>query len=81
LLARRDDVDEVAVFGVPDEEFGQRLRAVVVPARDAAVTEGELREFVRERLATYMVPREVIFATSLPRDATGKVLLREFRAQ
>jgi fatty-acyl-CoA synthase len=79
LLARRDDVDEVAVFGVPDDEFGQRLRAVVVAAPDAPVTEEELREYVRGRLATYLVPREVIFIDALPRNATGKVLLRELR--
>ena len=42
-LIRRDDVDEVAVFGVPDAEFGQRLRAVVVTAADAPLTEEEIR--------------------------------------
>jgi fatty-acyl-CoA synthase len=79
LLARRDDVEEVAVFGVPDEEFGQRLRAVVVPARNSSVTEEELRDHVRGRLASYLVPREVVFADSLPRNEMGKVLLRELR--
>jgi fatty-acyl-CoA synthase len=79
LLARRDDVREVAVFGVPDEEFGQRLRAVVVPAGGSAVTEEEVREYVRGRLASYLVPREVMFADALPRNEMGKVLLRELR--
>jgi acyl-CoA synthetase (AMP-forming)/AMP-acid ligase II len=79
LLVRRDDVDEVAVFGVPDEEFGQRLRAVVVTAPGAQVTGEELREYVRGRLGTYLVPREVVFIEALPRNATGKVLLRELR--
>jgi acyl-CoA synthetase (AMP-forming)/AMP-acid ligase II len=79
LLIRRDDVEEVAVFGVPDEEFGQRLRAVVVPAAEAQLTEEGVREYVRARLATYLVPREVIFLEALPRNATGKVLLRELR--
>jgi fatty-acyl-CoA synthase len=79
LLARRDDVREVAVFGVPDEEFGQRLRAVVVPAGGSTVTEQGLREYVRGRLASYLVPREVMFADALPRNEMGKVLLRELR--
>jgi acyl-CoA synthetase (AMP-forming)/AMP-acid ligase II len=79
LLARRGDIEEVAVFGVPDEEFGQRLRAVVVRARGARITEDQLREFVRGSLATYLVPREVLFVDALPRNATGKVLLRELR--
>ena len=79
LLARRDDIAEVAVFGVPDPEFGQRLRAVVVAAPDTDVTSDELREYVRGRLGTYLVPREVLLVDALPRNETGKVLLRELR--
>lgn len=79
LLARRRDVDEAAVFGVADDEFGQRLRAVVVAGSDASVTEEELREYVRGELGSHLVPREILFVASLPRNATGKVLLRELR--
>jgi acyl-CoA synthetase (AMP-forming)/AMP-acid ligase II len=79
LLAAVDGVREVAVIGVPDEEFGQRLRAVVSLTPGARLTEAELQEHVRTHLARYKVPREVVFVDQLPRNATGKILKRELR--
>ncbi|MEZ5093094.1 AMP-binding protein [Nocardioides sp.] len=83
-LAGHPDVLDVAVVGVPDADWGQRLRAVVVLAggvpSDAATreaTEEMLRGWVRDRLARFSVPREVAFADELPRNATGKVLRSE----
>jgi acyl-CoA synthetase (AMP-forming)/AMP-acid ligase II len=77
LLAGVPGVREVAVVGVPDDEFGQRLRAIVVLEPGTAIGERELQDHVRDRLARYKVPREVAFADELPRTATGKVLKRE----
>jgi fatty-acyl-CoA synthase len=77
LLADHDAVDEVAVVGVADDQFGQRLRAFVVLARDANAGEDELKDYVKANLARYKVPREVVFLEELPRNATGKVLKRE----
>jgi fatty-acyl-CoA synthase len=77
LLADHDAVDEVAVIGVEDDQFGQRLRAFVVLARDASAGEDDLKDYVRANLARYKVPREVVFLEELPRNATGKVLKRE----
>jgi acyl-CoA synthetase (AMP-forming)/AMP-acid ligase II len=77
LLAGFAGVREVAVHGVPDEEFGQRLRAVVALDLGAQVTAAELQNHVRANLARYKVPREVVFVDELPRNATGKVLKRE----
>ena len=74
LLVERPDVLEAAVIGVPDEEFGQRLKAVVVKAPGATVDAGEIRDYVKQNLARYKVPRDVEFAAKLPRNATGKVL-------
>jgi fatty-acyl-CoA synthase len=65
-------VVEAVVVGVPDEEFGQRLVAYVVPAK--AVTEEELIEHVRRNLARYKAPRQIVLVEDLPRNATGKVL-------
>lgn len=77
LLGEHPDVDEAVVVGVPDEEFGQRLRAVVVPRPGAAADLPEaLRALARERLARHEVPREVWLVDVLPRNATGKVLRR-----
>ncbi len=77
LLAGVPGVREVAVLGVPDPGFGQRLRAVVALEPDASVSEDELRAHVKANLAGYKVPREVVFVDELPRNATGKVLRRE----
>ncbi|WP_370249439.1 AMP-binding protein [Nocardioides sp.] len=80
LLASHPDVDEVAVVGVPDEEFGQRLRAVVVPAAGRAPDPEALRTLAREQLARHEVPREVWVVDALPRNATGKILRRVLAA-
>jgi acyl-CoA synthetase (AMP-forming)/AMP-acid ligase II len=77
LLSGHKAVADVAVFGVDDEKFGQRLKAVVVKRKGQSVTEKQLKDFVKSNLANYKVPREIEFMDELPRTATGKVLKRE----
>jgi fatty-acyl-CoA synthase len=77
LLGSHPAVADVAVVGAPDEEFGQRLRAFVVLGAGASLTADEVRDHVREHLARYKVPRDVVFLDELPRNASGKVLKRE----
>ena len=77
LLAGHPSVLEAAAIGVPDDDFGQRLRAFVVVRDGAVLSAEELREYVRENLARYKVPRDVVFLDALPRNPTGKVLKRE----
>jgi acyl-CoA synthetase (AMP-forming)/AMP-acid ligase II len=77
LLHRHDAVDEVAVIGVDDEQFGQRLKAFVVTAPGAAADADALKDYVKANLARYKVPRDVEFLDELPRNATGKVVKRE----
>ncbi len=76
-LATHPDVVEAACLGVDDEDFGQRLRAFVVlradPATPAAEAGAVLQDWVRQHLARYKVPREVVLLDELPRNATGKV--------
>ena len=79
LLAAFPGIREVAVVGVADERFGQRLRAVVSLAPGAEVTESALQDHVRRHLARYKVPREIVFVDELPRNATGKILKRKLR--
>jgi len=74
-------VVEVAVIGVEDEEFGQRLKAFVVVAGDAEVSEDELKSHIKANLASYKAPREIEFLDELPRNATGKILKRELHAR
>jgi acyl-CoA synthetase (AMP-forming)/AMP-acid ligase II len=81
LLADHGDVVEVAVIGVEDEEFGQRLKAFVVVATNAEISEDELKSHVKSNLAGYKTPREIEFLEELPRNATGKILKRELHAR
>ncbi|MBW1831845.1 MAG: acyl-CoA synthetase, partial [Deltaproteobacteria bacterium] len=66
-----------AVVGVSDPEWGQRLKAYVVLKPGAALSKDEVKEYVKQGLATYKVPREIEFIGALPRNATGKVMKRE----
>jgi acyl-CoA synthetase (AMP-forming)/AMP-acid ligase II len=77
LLADHEGVVEVAVIGVEDSEFGQRLKAFVVTAGEVKVSAEELKAHVKANLAAYKAPREFEFLDELPRNATGKVLKRE----
>ena len=76
LLADHPAIEEVAVVGADDEEFGQRLRAFVVLAPGEELTEEDVKAHVRDHLARFKVPRDVVFIDELPRNATGKVLKR-----
>src|SRR5205085_6587257 len=80
-LSGHDAVAEVAVFGVDDEEFGQRLKAVVVKRDGASLSEDDVKKLVKSNLAGYKVPRDVEFVDELPRTSTGKVLKRELKGE
>jgi fatty-acyl-CoA synthase len=81
LLSGHDAVADVAVFGVDDEKFGQRLKAVVVKRAGTSLDEKAVKEYVKSNLAGYKVPREVEFMDELPRTSTGKVLKRELKGE
>jgi acyl-CoA synthetase (AMP-forming)/AMP-acid ligase II len=72
-------VADVAVIGVPDERWGETVKAIVVRKPDAEVTPGELIDWARTRIAGYKLPRSVDFIDALPRNPTGKILKRELR--
>jgi fatty-acyl-CoA synthase len=77
LLGSHEDITEAAAIGVDDGKFGQRLKAFVVLRGDAKLSEDDVKGYVKENLANYKVPREVVFMDELPRNPTGKVLKRE----
>jgi acyl-CoA synthetase (AMP-forming)/AMP-acid ligase II len=74
------DLFEVAVFGVPDEQWGESVHAYAVPARDG-VTEAAVLAYAREHLAGYKVPRSITFVDELPKTGSGKVLKRQLRQE
>ena len=80
LLADHEAIEEAAVVGVPDEEFGQRLKAFVVRRDGAELDEQDVKRYVKENLARFKVPRDIVFVEELPRNATGKVLKRVLQA-
>jgi fatty-acyl-CoA synthase len=77
LLGSHEAIEEAAALGVDDEKFGQRLKAFVVLRDGSELSEDDVKKYVKENLANYKVPREVVFVDSLPRNQTGKVLKRE----
>jgi acyl-CoA synthetase (AMP-forming)/AMP-acid ligase II len=77
LLSQHEACADVAVVGVPDEKFGQRLKAFVVLRDGQKATEDELKAHVNKHLARYKVPRDIEFLDELPRNATGKVLKKQ----
>src|SRR6201998_19434 len=79
LINGHPDVVEATAIGVDDKEWGHRLRAFVVKKEDADLDEDTVKHYVRDHLARYKVPREVVFLEELPRNPTGKVLKRELR--
>jgi len=79
LISGHPEVVEATAIGVEDKDWGHRLRAFVVKKQDASVDEDTIKVYVRDHLARYKVPREVIFLEELPRNPTGKILKRELR--
>jgi acyl-CoA synthetase (AMP-forming)/AMP-acid ligase II len=76
-LIEHPDVTDVVVTGIPDERFGQRLAAYVVRRAGSSLSEDELTDYARSRVARYAVPGRTMFLDELPRNPTGKVMKRE----
>jgi acyl-CoA synthetase (AMP-forming)/AMP-acid ligase II len=81
VLEAHPDVDEAAVIGLPDEEWGERVAAVVVRRPGRKVESAALTEFVHGKLASFKCPGVVYFADELPRSSVGKLMRSELRTR
>ncbi len=79
-LEQHPGIFDVAVFGIPSEEWGEQVHAAVVPAPGAELSEADVIAHAREHLASYKCPRSVSFLAELPRTGSGKLLKRDLRA-
>ena len=79
VLHSHPKIDEAAVIGVPDEEWGEEPRAIIVLKKDKQASSEEIIEYTRLRLSSFKRPRSVVFVDSLPRNPMGKVLKKDLR--
>jgi fatty-acyl-CoA synthase/long-chain acyl-CoA synthetase len=79
-LEHHPDIVDVAVFGIPNEEWGEQVHAEIVTRPGATLDADAVMAYAREHLAGYKVPRSVKFVDEIPRTGTGKILKRELRA-
>jgi long-chain acyl-CoA synthetase len=79
ILYTRPEVQECAVIGLPDKEYGERVTAFIVLNKGEILDPADLKQFLKEQLAGYKVPKEYIAIDELPKSATGKILKRELK--
>jgi len=73
VLINHPQVEDVAVIGISDEVFGQRLKAFILPVKNASITKEELFDWLRYRVARFQLPKEIIFVNDMPYTSLGKL--------
>ncbi len=81
VLFQHPEVAEATVIGIPDENWGEAIKALVIKKAGSSLTELDLIEHCKKRLASYKKPRSIEFVETLPRSTAGKVLKHEIRAK
>lgn len=81
VMMKHETVSMAAVIGIPDEKYGEEIKAYIIVKEGHEITEDELREFTKEHLANYKYPRHIEIVETLPMTASGKILKRELRVK
>jgi len=81
VIYRCPGVNEVAVIGVPDDVWGESVKAIVVPKEGASLTGKGIIEFCRQHIASYKKPKSVDFVKDLPKNTNGKIMKQELKAK
>lgn len=81
VLYQQHEIEECAVIGLPDKEYGERLVAYIVPKSGNMIDAVRLRVFLKNRLSPFKVPKEFVMVSKLPKSSSGKLLKRELRRQ
>ena len=79
LIYTRSEVQECAVIGLPDREWGERVTAFIIPKPGRMIAPEELKSFLKTSLSSFKVPKEVVTVAEMPKSPTGKILKRELR--
>ncbi|UCF83741.1 MAG: AMP-binding protein [Desulfobacteraceae bacterium] len=81
ILYTRPEVEECAIIGLPDKEYGERVTAFIIPKKGQKLDPVELKTYLKKRLSPFKVPKEFISVLELPKSSTGKILKRELKRQ
>lgn len=81
VLYGRSEIEECAVIGLPDAEYGERVVAYIVPRQGKAIDPDSLKAFLKSHLSPFKVPKKFVTVTELPKSSTGKLLKRELKQQ
>lgn len=79
VLENHPQIAGVAVIGVPDRALGERVKAYIIPKQEGALTEDEVKEYLKDKMAKYKIPEFVEITNDIPRNQTGKILKNELR--
>ena len=79
IIYTRMEVQECAVVGLPDREWGERVTAFIIPKPGCVIVPDEMRSFLKSSLSSYKVPKEVVIVDEMPKSPAGKILKRDLK--